>query len=243
MNIRSALSFSFSKSLYLSTRFHGQVVVTRGTRIRLAKGARIELAPGARLRLGMRHPLGTPLSLQIRRGGRLTVHGEVLISSGTRILIGDNAHLEIGDQTFIHYDGVITCWEHIVIGAECGISWNVNILDGNGHDLTVGASNGRRRAAPRSATACGSAPGPRSSARRSATAAWWARGAWSAPRCRPRCWSRATRRAWSERTSCSKGTSSTAVAAPRSGARLTGARRGTPRGARPPRARRPRCRK
>jgi acetyltransferase-like isoleucine patch superfamily enzyme len=138
MNIRSALSFSFTKSLYLSTRFHGRVVVTRGTRIRLARGARIDLVPGARLRLGMRHPLGTPLSLQIRRGGRLTVHGEVLISSGTRILIGDNAHLEIGDQTFIHYDGVITCWEHIAIGAECGISWNVNILDGNGHDLTVG---------------------------------------------------------------------------------------------------------
>ena len=94
MNIKSALALSVSKSLYLSARFHGRVVVVRGTRIRLAKGA--------------------------------------------RILIGDNAHLEIGDQTFIHHDGVITCWEHITIGSECGISWNVNILDGNGHDLTVG---------------------------------------------------------------------------------------------------------
>jgi acetyltransferase-like isoleucine patch superfamily enzyme len=138
MRIKSALALSFSKSLYLSTRFHGKVVVIRGTRIRLAKGARIELAPGAVLRLGMRHPLGTPLSLQIGRDGRLTIHGETLISSGTRILINDNAQLEIGDQTFIHYDGVITCWTHIKIGAECGISWNVNILDGNGHDLTVG---------------------------------------------------------------------------------------------------------
>ena len=138
MRIKSALALSFSKSLYLSTRFHGKIVVIRGTRIRLAKGARIELAPGAVLRLGMRHPLGTPLSLQIGRDGRLTIHGETLISSGTRILINDNAHLEIGDQTFIHYDGVITCWTHIKIGAECGISWNVNILDGNGHDLTVG---------------------------------------------------------------------------------------------------------
>jgi acetyltransferase-like isoleucine patch superfamily enzyme len=53
-------------------------------------------------------------------------------------MIGDNAHLEIGDQTFIHYDGVITVWTHVTIGAACGISWNVNILDGNGHDLTVG---------------------------------------------------------------------------------------------------------
>ena len=118
MKIKSALALSVSKSLYLSARFHGRIAVLRGTRIRFAKGARIELAPGAHLRLGMRHPLGTPLSLQIGRGGRLTVHGEVLISSGTRILISDNARLEIGDQTFIHYDGVITCWDHITIGTE-----------------------------------------------------------------------------------------------------------------------------
>jgi acetyltransferase-like isoleucine patch superfamily enzyme len=96
----------------------------------------------------MRHPLGRPLSLKIRRDGRLTVHGEVLISSGTRILISENAHLEIGDQTFIHYDGVITCWDHITIGTECGISWDVTILDGNGHDLTVG---GKKRPQARGA--------------------------------------------------------------------------------------------
>ena len=31
----------------------------------------------------------------------------------------------------------MTCFGHIRIGADCGISWNTNILDGNGHDLTV----------------------------------------------------------------------------------------------------------
>jgi acetyltransferase-like isoleucine patch superfamily enzyme len=118
-------------------RFHGRIIVLRGTRIRLAKGARIELAPDARLYLGMRHPLGTPLSLRIRRDGRLTVGGQVRISSGTRVLVSENAQLKIGDQTFIHYDGVITCWERISIGSGCGISWNVTIMDGNAHELTV----------------------------------------------------------------------------------------------------------
>jgi len=43
MNIRSALSFSLSKSLYLSTRFHGRVVVARGAQI----GDRVWLGTGA----------------------------------------------------------------------------------------------------------------------------------------------------------------------------------------------------
>jgi acetyltransferase-like isoleucine patch superfamily enzyme len=137
MNLKYVFAVSVSKSLYLSGRFHGRIVVLRGSRVRLARGARIELAPGARLRLGMRHPLGTPLSLRIRRGGRLTVRGEVLISSGTRVLVSENAHLEIDDQVFVHHDGVITCWNHISIGSECGISWNVNILDGNAHEFSV----------------------------------------------------------------------------------------------------------
>jgi hypothetical protein len=98
MNIKSALDISFYKTLYLSMRFHGRIIVLRGTRIRLAKGARIELAPDARLYLGMRHPFGTPLSLRIRRDGRLTVGGQVKISSGTRVLVSENAQLKIGDQ-------------------------------------------------------------------------------------------------------------------------------------------------
>ncbi len=32
----------------------------------------------------------------------------------------------------------ITCFDHITIGSDCAISWNTNILDGNGHDLVVG---------------------------------------------------------------------------------------------------------
>lgn len=138
MDLKSALALSVIKTLYFSLRFHGQILVVRGTRVRLARGARIEVAPSSRLHLGLKHPCGTPLSLRIRRGGCLAVHGEAKISSGTRVLVSENARLEIGDQTFIHYDGVITCWNHISIGRECGISWNVNILDGNGHQLVVG---------------------------------------------------------------------------------------------------------
>jgi acetyltransferase-like isoleucine patch superfamily enzyme len=52
-----------------------------------------------------------------------------------RILEG--AILEIGDGTFIYNDSSIFCKERVTIGSRCAISWNVNILDGNMHELTI----------------------------------------------------------------------------------------------------------
>jgi acetyltransferase-like isoleucine patch superfamily enzyme len=145
--MRSALHISILKTLYLSMRFRGLIIVLRGGRIRLEKGARIELAPGARLLLGRGHHIGKPLSLRIATNGRLAIQGTVTISCGTKVVIGENAHLEIGGGTFIHYDSAITCWEHIAIGADCGISWNTNVIDGNAHELII-AGKPRPRTRP-----------------------------------------------------------------------------------------------
>lgn len=137
MNIGSALQVSVLKTLYLSARFNGKIIVLRGTRIRLGQGARIELAPGSVLYLGRNRDIGKPLSLRIKRSGRLSIRGEVTICCGTRILIGENAHLELAERVFIHYDANITCWDHISMGTDSGLSWGSSIIDGNGHDILV----------------------------------------------------------------------------------------------------------
>lgn len=147
MTIRSILLISIFKTLYFSARFHGQIIVARGTRIRLDKGARIELVPGARLYLGRGQHIGKPLSLRIFHNGRLSIRGEVAISCGTKVVVGENAHLEIGEKTFINYDSAIVCWKHIAIGEDCAISWNTNIIDGNAHELIV-AGKPRPRTRP-----------------------------------------------------------------------------------------------
>jgi acetyltransferase-like isoleucine patch superfamily enzyme len=71
------------------------------------------------------------------RSGYLAVNGDVTIFRGTRILLGENACLEIGNGTYINFDSAITCFKQITIGANCAISWNTNIVDGNGHELVV----------------------------------------------------------------------------------------------------------
>jgi acetyltransferase-like isoleucine patch superfamily enzyme len=131
------LRTSVLRTLYLGVRHHGRIVILRETRLQLGKGARIQVAPGGRLVLGRIRAVGTPCVLRMARNSRLTIHGNVDIMRGVRIIVGDGAHLEIGDQTYINYDSAVTCWDHITIGSNCAISWNANLFDGNGHELIV----------------------------------------------------------------------------------------------------------
>jgi tetrahydrodipicolinate N-acetyltransferase len=144
MRIPSVLFISVTKTLYFSARFRGQIIVMRGTRLLLQPGARIEVAPGGRLYLGRNRFAATPLTIRIDRNGRLTIGGVVQISRGARILIGENALLELENEVYMNYDASITCWDHISIGQGSGLSWNTNIIDGNFHELSV-----RGRALPR----------------------------------------------------------------------------------------------
>ena len=50
--LRKVLQVSVVRTLYLSARFRGQIVVFHGTRVRLGAGARILVDPGGRLLLG-----------------------------------------------------------------------------------------------------------------------------------------------------------------------------------------------
>jgi acetyltransferase-like isoleucine patch superfamily enzyme len=49
----------------------------------------------------------------------------------------DEAHLEIGGESTIHFNATITCFSHISLAPFTGISWNTNILDGSLHELVV----------------------------------------------------------------------------------------------------------
>jgi len=136
--LKVLLRTSILRTLYLSVRHRGRIVILRGTRLQLAKGARIQVAPGGRLVVGRIRVFGTPCALNLARNSRLSIHGSADITRGTRIILGEGAHLEIGDQTYINYDSAVTCWDHITIGSNCAISWNANLFDGNGHELIVG---------------------------------------------------------------------------------------------------------
>jgi acetyltransferase-like isoleucine patch superfamily enzyme len=136
---KDLLHVSIARSLYLSLRFGGKIVILRGTRIRLDRGARIQVPRDCRLLIGKHHAGGAPASLDMRRGAQLTINGSgrVSLARGTRVLILGDGHLTIGAETVINFNATITCFQRISIGLNSGLGWNSNVFDGNAHELTV----------------------------------------------------------------------------------------------------------
>jgi acetyltransferase-like isoleucine patch superfamily enzyme len=113
----------------------------------MGSGSRIYIPRGSFLFLGFAFFAPNPVSLQIGRDARLTIHGTVQFHRGVRVTVGDGAHLEIGTKTFINECSTVTCFERITIGAGCAISWNTNIMDANFHEVVI-AGRPRPRSAP-----------------------------------------------------------------------------------------------
>ena len=138
MLLNSKFRIRIIRSAYLSLRFRGQIFVLRGTRVGLGRGASIRVARGCRVVIG-EHYGGGPASLELKDNARISFHGQgrVSIARGARLLVLPDAHLEIGAGTTINFNATITCFEHIMIAEDAGISWDVNIVDGNGHTLML----------------------------------------------------------------------------------------------------------
>jgi acetyltransferase-like isoleucine patch superfamily enzyme len=135
--LKAAGKISLIRTLYLSARARGPVLVMRGARFRLDRGARIRVARGGRLVLGDNFTLasGPRISMRLGPNARLSIHGVAKICRGSVVYLDHDAHLEIGHHSYLNTSSTITCFEHITIGSGCAISWNTNIFDGNAHEL------------------------------------------------------------------------------------------------------------
>lgn len=66
------------------------------------------------------------------RGGTILI-GDVRIFDGVRIRVGPGGHVEIGDYTHINHRTEIHCKKRVIIGPNCGIAWDVMIMDTDYH--------------------------------------------------------------------------------------------------------------
>jgi acetyltransferase-like isoleucine patch superfamily enzyme len=77
----------------------------------------------------------------------LTLGDGVLIGLGVQLAVAAGGRLSIGAGTFINPNSYVLCAERITIGRDCAISWDVQILDFDAHE--VGADGVfRSQAAP-----------------------------------------------------------------------------------------------
>lgn len=79
---------------------------------------------------------GRPWPRVINNGGVLHA-GTCQLYSGVRIEIGPGAVLRIGKGTYINRNTLVVCNTAVTIGANCKISWDVIIMDSDGHAVTT----------------------------------------------------------------------------------------------------------
>lgn len=124
----------------LRHRLRGRRSIWLGSPTVLDGAERVEVQPGGALRIGL-GPFGLTSEhdvsvVRIRPGARFVVDGVVSLQRGVRVVV-DGGELRIGHGTNINGLTKILVAESVRIGAECTLSWDVQIMDNDFHAITV----------------------------------------------------------------------------------------------------------
>jgi acetyltransferase-like isoleucine patch superfamily enzyme len=83
----------------------------------------------------------------LRVHGRLRVRGRVAIGVGSRIEVGPDACMDVGEGTYFSPNVRIIVSSGLTIGRGCAVGWDVQILDDDQHAFRSG-NRQRPRTAP-----------------------------------------------------------------------------------------------
>jgi acetyltransferase-like isoleucine patch superfamily enzyme len=114
----------------------GSFICASRVQVTLGRGARVEpprqrCVIGACL-LGGLVPKSATTVINVGEGATLALDG-VTIGRGSRVGVNRGARLEIGAGTSLTDSCWVAASQSITIGRDCAISWNVTILDDDGH--------------------------------------------------------------------------------------------------------------
>lgn len=141
MNISKIFKINLLKTIYFTFRYRRLILIGTNTSVNLSRNAKIIINETGRLELGVQFSYKQKTVLDIYSGGELIISGKVSINAGSKILIGENAVLVIGDGTYINEHSRVQCRDEIRIGKDCAIAWGVNILDTDEHIICYPGQN------------------------------------------------------------------------------------------------------
>ncbi|GFK94840.1 2,3,4,5-tetrahydropyridine-2,6-dicarboxylate N-acetyltransferase [Fundidesulfovibrio magnetotacticus] len=129
------------------SRAHGggrsAVVFCGDSRIVVDPGGRVELAPHALVRVGYMPPEWEHVRdpgravVRVQAGGTLSFGGSVNLFAGVRVNVFPGARVHIGEGSYVAFNSRVFAETEVHIGANCAISWDVEIFDTNFHRTTM----------------------------------------------------------------------------------------------------------
>jgi len=128
-----------------------QLHICNRSQIHVDKSAKIEMHPKAILEFNMMEdPFKEvrPSRLILHPNSQLVCKGHIQSYEAVRIECLPNAVLEIGDKSYINHDSEIRCREHISIGNNVNIAYNVLIQDSDYHTMYDEQGRGKPHTLP-----------------------------------------------------------------------------------------------
>ena len=113
----------------------------RNVRFILSPGSEIIIRDGG-LRIGYPASGAVPYAsypntvIQLGRGARLICDGAVAIAPGATIRVSDGGTLRFGGANLVAHNLTALCSREISIGRGAQLSWNVTLIDDDGHQFT-----------------------------------------------------------------------------------------------------------
>ncbi len=138
--------FIIPKSLYYSIKYFTPIIVPWGTVIKRSRGATLVMKKNVKVgffhtRIGEIGQVSFDKTiLQLARNSKLVLEQRAKLGPGTRVLIGKGGEVSIGENTFIAGNSKLICLNKIVIGSNCAISWDVQIMDSDFHGFVENGS-------------------------------------------------------------------------------------------------------
>lgn len=145
VNLLKTIYFNFHY-FPVRTAIHLPIFIYKRSELYQIKGKIMIDAP---LRMGMvklgEHGLGTQDLLYSRTMwdvfGTLVIKGHVSIGRGTKISIGREAVLTLGDNFVITGNSEIICQKEITFGSDCLLSWDILMMDTDFHHIYDKSNN------------------------------------------------------------------------------------------------------
>ncbi len=67
--------------------------------------------------------------------GTVTFKGSALLKFGSKIVVGPQGHLQLGEKFRISPQSSIICFKNVAFGTACRLSWEVQVLDTDFHKI------------------------------------------------------------------------------------------------------------
>ena len=121
---------SFAQAVHFPIRVSSNVKVGK-----LGHRNAVKIAPGSRIVIGDGESfgLGNRTYWEIQNDGIVVFDGNAIIGRGTQIISKGKIHF--GNDFFCNAGCIINAGKEIRFGDDCIIGWNVEIIDGDGHEI------------------------------------------------------------------------------------------------------------